>query len=165
MPEPLLPLKIDLLRGSEKSGFRIALGALFFVIAAGWILYKVLLNEPLHFFDAALFLVFILNAAFQLAEGSGLSLAAVVGTAFIIIDKEAILVKPSVRAKKQHLSWDAITQIDLSGDNPMLWLAESGGRESAQQYRLDLSMVAPEIKTRVRQTISALARQKNIPMS
>ncbi|MFW6347096.1 MAG: hypothetical protein ACOC2C_00625 [Cyclonatronaceae bacterium] len=162
MSEPLLPLKIDLLRGSEKSGFRMALGVLFFIIAAGWILYKVLLNEPLHFFDAALFLVFILNAAFQLAEGSGLSLAALFGTAFIIIDKEAIVVKPSVRTKEQRISWEAITQIDLSGENPRLRLDESDEGASAQEYRLDLSMIAPGVKTRVRETISALARQKNI---
>lgn len=159
MAKSVTPLKIDLLRGSEVSGFRLVLAALFFTIAAGWIAYKVLNQQPLVLFDAALFVIFILNAAFQAIEGSGLSAAALVGKAYIIIDDEKLLLKPSVKDAEHRISWDEIQEVNLSGEKPEFII-----RAQPKSYRMDLSKLSAGMKSKTRETVRSIAENKNIPV-
>lgn len=159
MTRPQTPLKIDLLRGSEISRFRIALGLLFFFVAAGWISYKVVSGQLLVLFDAALFIIFILNAAFQLVEGAGLSAAALLGKAYIIIDENRILVKPGIKAAEQQIIWNDVTRICLDNEMPEFWHAQH-----TNSYRLDLSKLSSEMRSTTRRTLKALAKEKNIPL-
>lgn len=158
MSQPQIPLKIDLLRGSEISRFRIALGVLFFGVAAGWMGYKLLTGTPLVLFDAALFIVFILNSAFQLLEGSGISAAALVGKAYIIIDQTSVRVKPSVKTAERVFLWADIKCLDFDGAQPEFHL-----RSGEERYQLNLSLLSSPMKAEVRRTLKALARKYNIP--
>lgn len=160
MAEPVIPLKIDLLRGSEVSSFRIVLGIIFFVVAAGWVSYKVLNNQPLVLFDAALFILFTLNGAFQIVEGAGISLSALVGQAYIIIDKEAVRVKPGVKSSEERIEWNAVKRLCIDGEMPELW-----HRDADKSSRIDLSKLSPEMRAVTRQTLKAIAREKNIALN
>jgi hypothetical protein len=159
MTQSVTPLKIDLLRGSEVSNFRLALAVLFFTVAVGWIAYKVLNQQPLALFDAALFIVFILNAAFQAIEGSGLSLAALVGKAYIIINEKELLLKPSVKDAERRIRWDDVKRLHLSGEMPGLEI-----RGKPESSRLDLSKLSAGMKSRTRETLRSIAQSKHIPI-
>lgn len=159
MPQSFTPLKIDLLRGSEISNFRLALAVIFFTVAVGWIAYKTMNQQPLVLFDAAIFIVFILNAAFQAIEGSGLSLSALVGKAYIIIDDEKLLLKPSVKDAEQRIVWDDVERLHLSGEMPGLEI-----RGKSKSSRLDLSKLSAGMKSKTRETLRSIAKSKNIPI-
>jgi hypothetical protein len=149
----------NLLPPSQKSAFRIVVGMLSFGLSALWIGLRIsddLLIRPFDWFYAG---AFALTGLVHTAEGFGFSTLSLFGKAFIRIDTEQILIKPTWLAKKQQVYWHDIKAMGYTINQYQIQY-----KDDSMQI-LKLSKLDYAIKVELKATIEAIAKENNLPLS
>ena len=149
-----MELERDLLKKDEKSLFRIILGILLFVISIVWVLIH---KEVIRPFDWLYSGSFALGGIIHIVEGLGLfSFDRIFGKAYILINSELILLKPSVFNKEQSVYWNNIKSIDYKPNKLKIETIDD------TNVIINLSLVSFLLKQEIRRTIDCIAKEKNI---
>jgi len=152
-----MELELDLLKGRrEKSIFRIGLGILFFLIAIGGIIIKIVREKDIKLYDWFFFVMFALNGIMHLVEGLGFPFESLFGKAYILINDGFISLKAGVFEKKQFINWNEIQLIDYKLNKFIIQ------KQDNTVLIIDLSKFEYIINMEIKKVIIGIAKEKNI---
>lgn len=155
-----MELKIDLLRSQAKSPYKKWLGVLFVIFGISWTILKLVMGEPVGFFDWIYSVVFILNGVIHLVEGTqGRTIDSYFGKAYVEVDSKLIRVKPRVFAKEQSISWTEISSLE---ERPASIIAI---KTNGSLAHIDLSKLGYTVKSELKKAVAEVARYKKIPLT
>ena len=148
-------LKLDLLKASKKSILRIVLGILFFLVACGGIITKII-GEGIKPFDVFFFGIFALCGIIHFIEGLGFSFESLFGKAYILVNDEFISLKASIFDKKQLINWNEIQSIDYKLNKFIIQKTDN------TTPIIDLSKFEYIINMEIKNVIISIAKEKKI---
>ena len=90
---------------SSRSNFKLIFGIIFLIVSVAWLLEKYVQGENPNWFDFVLAAIMFLNGVLHLSFGVGYSLEGIFGKAFIRINDQEIVVKPSAFENRQQMDW------------------------------------------------------------
>ena len=152
-----MELNVDLLKKDEKSFFRVGVGILFIIISCMQIITRITHEEVIRPFDWFYSGIFALGGIAHIVEGLGLfSFDRIFGKAYILINSELILLKPSVFNKEQSVYWNNIKSIDYKPNKLKIETIDD------TNVIINLSLVSFLLKQEIRRTIDCIAKEKNI---
>jgi hypothetical protein len=148
----------DLLRKNKNSKAQIILGTVLIILSIFWIIinYK---DNSIRLFDWLYSIIFLLNGAINILEGSGISSNKIFGKAYIKINSVFIDFKPTIFEKSQKIDWDDMVKISLKPTK--IAMKATTGKHLVISYSiLDYNTVS-EIKEKIR----FIAENKNIKIN
>ncbi len=145
----------DLLR-IEKSNFRIILGVLSLILAITFFMIEMIDNGSMSTFYFIYFLFFFLNGIVNIIEGKGISSSKFFGKAYILINKEKVLIKKSILNKEKSVYWNEIESIRLASNN---FVFETFNKEL---LTIKLSEFNYSLIQKIKETVGNIAKENNI---
>ncbi|HLO61283.1 MAG TPA: hypothetical protein VK179_21205 [Bacteroidales bacterium] len=117
-----MELHVDLLKNGAKSIPMIILGLAAFGFLAFILIYShyVRTNHYAPVFDDMQYTILILTGVFFTYAGFGWSFLKLFGKAFVIIDKEKIVIKTTVFGKETKVKWNDVKSIQFDSDQNLL---------------------------------------------
>lgn len=151
-----MELKIDLLYTEKKSIFRIILGIAILVVSVGWIIARSKDYQHLNFLDWLFAGFMILNGISHTLGGSGYAINRLFGKAFVEIDENIILIKPTLFDKTQEVAWRDIASMEYMANKYRITLTDG------KIVILHLSKLEYLLKKNIKEAIGAIAAAKGI---
>ena len=152
-----MSLEMNLLARTEISKYRIAFGVFLCIFGIARIFFGIRNGEIIAGYDWMISLIFLLGGILHIMLGTGCSFSNYFGgKAYISIDKDHIIFKPSIIKKEQIILWDDIKAIEYR--SALYKIAKTNG----ELVSIELPALDYELIQKIKSTISSIAGDKKI---
>lgn len=154
-----MEFKKDLLKEVKNSKLRLFFSIAFYIVAIGYILAKIYNDKALMWFDWIYSFAMFLSGFSHMMSYFGYPVERLIGKAYVKIDSNLILFKPSLYDTEQKIDWNYISAIDskkgylniVKNDNSTI--------------KLMLSKLSYSDNQEIKEVVGNIAKNKNISLT